>query len=311
MNRQISLFLLLSITFFNLLAQSPVQGDDLIKALGQRSSTSLVSQLENYIGDNYLNKGAQIIINNSKLTRIDLYNNKNVLMPDMSAFKGELPKGLTLESTIFEAKNALGEGYEEEGDKGGSYTLTKEFSLNDLDSWKMNIMFNRGRINIVSLIYVEGGRAGAEDAEMKAQTGLTGEDYFLMIRKNMYNFQVRTLMGLVGNADYAKRQQKVFLDAGLLIELSKNKTIDKLVMHQAGANDSYTGQTYKQYPYSLPFGLKFSDTKSLVTQKCGPPKKQNSNSMVYYEQNTEMQLFFANGKLQRVEIYKPEEEEKK
>lgn len=301
------LVLLLLFISVDLLAQSPVQGDDLVIALGQRSSTTLVSKLKNYINDDYTKKGAQIIISNSKLTRVDLYNDKNVLMPDMSAFNGKLPKGLTFTSTIFEAKKALGEGYEESGDKGSSYTLTKEFPLNDLDSWQMNIMYNRGRINIVSLIYVEKGRAGAEDAETLAKTGIAGEDYFLMIRKNMYNFQVKTLLGLVGNADYEASQQRVFLDSGLLIELSKKKTIDKLVMNKAGIKDSYTGKTYKQFPYALPFGIKFSDDKNLVIQKCGPPQQQNGESMVYFEQNTEMQLFFAGNTLQRVEIYKPEE----
>lgn len=290
------------------LSQAPVEGDELIKALGQRESTNLVSKLNSYIGEDFEEKGVQIIIAGSKLTRVDLYNDENVFLQNMKAFKGKLPLGLELTSTIFQAKNILKEGYEEEGNKGGSYTLTKEYPLNDLDAWQLNIMYNRGRLNLISLIYVEKGRANAENVEMEARTGLSPEDYFDMIRKNQYNFQVKTLLGLAGRADYESRFQRVFLQKGLMLVFSRKNTIDKIVLYSEGQNDTFTSKTYKQYPYALPFGLKFSDSRTLAQEKCGPAQEQNGNALVYKERNTEMQLFFSGGTLKRVEIYKPIEE---
>ncbi|MEX0810854.1 MAG: hypothetical protein WD048_01475 [Chitinophagales bacterium] len=310
MYRIVLLSILLLLPGAYLFAQSPVQGEDLIKALGQRQNTDLVSRLNNYIGEDHESKGAQIIISGSKLTRIDIYNDKNVLMQNMSAFKGDLPLGLKLSSTIFEAKKLLGEGYEEEGDKGGSYTLTKEFPLNELDAWQINIMYNRGRVNLVSMIFVEKGRAAAEDAEMISKTGLSGEDYFLMIRKNLYNFQVKTLLSHFGNPDYSKKNRRIYLDGGLEMQLSKYKTIEKLVMHPSGSREPLTGKTFKQFPLALPFGIKFSDNRNLIQEKCGQAPLQDGNSMTYFEQNTEMRLFFSGNTLSRVEIYKPEAEKK-
>lgn len=294
---------------FYMFAQSPVDGDDLQKALGQRQSTTMVSQLKDYIGEDYINKGAQIIISNSKLTRIDLYNEKNALFPDMKAFNGDLPLGLKFTNTIFETKKILSEGYEEEGDKAGTYTLIKDFPLNDLDSWTINIMYSRGRLGMISMIYVERGRADAESAEMVSRTGLSGEDYFLMIRKNLYNFQVKMLLEQMGYPDYSKKNVKVYLEKGFELRLSKAKTVEKLIMHPKGSLDKFTGERFKQYPLALPFGIKFSDTRQLAIDKCGPPKKQDGNSLTYFEQNAEMKLFFSGNTLSRIEINKPNEED--
>src|ERR1051325_8258971 len=93
--------------------ESPVQGDDLVKCLGQPRSGELVTKLNKFIGNkdtkeeiSFLNygKGIQVTIQQSIVKGIDLYNDNNPYSEEFKRFPGSLPLGISFDNTIFQAK---------------------------------------------------------------------------------------------------------------------------------------------------------------------------------------------------------------
>jgi hypothetical protein len=60
----------------------------------------------------------------------------------------------------------------------------------------------------------------------------------------------------------------------------------------------------------MPYNLKFSDTKEIVFQKAGTPKKQESNSLMYADSNAEVEVIFNGDKVYQVSIGIAEPEKK-
>ncbi len=294
--------LLLTLIVLPAIAQ-PVQGDDLIKLLGKRNSVSDIQSLERYIGNDFATRGIKLDITRNVLQTIDLYNNENPYLPEMQQFKGKLPKGLKFGSSIFDAKKSLGEGYKTEGEVTASLVLIKEFPLNAVDGYEISLDFQKGRLTIVTLKFVEGGAANQEEASSAATIGISNSDYFEMVKKNAYNLKYVTLKNAIGASYDADRTKQIFLKQGLAVYFNNKSMIEKMVFYSGGQPyEDRSGMKFGGFPVILPLGIKFTDTETIVRQKCGTPAGNENGALVYTQGIGKLLVYFSGGKVGRLEM---------
>lgn len=308
MKKIISIIFLFS--FLKITAQVPVEGDDLIKLISLRKGNDKVAAFENYIGDNVEAKGASITYDQNTVMRIDLYNSNNPFFPGAKPFAGKLPKDLDFTQTIFKAKALLGEGFEQDGEPANALTISKQYPLNDLDAVKITIDFRKGKMSMVTLQYQKGDAEKAADAE-SAQSGevvIRGDDYFFMIKKNIYNKEVEKFLGTLGYHDFEDRSIQMFIKKGVTIQFNQAKQIRKITFYSGGQPTSKRPANFSAFEGKMPYNLKFTDTKDVVIQKAGNPKINEGNRMVYIDANTEIEVLFNGDKVYQVSIGLPEKE---
>ncbi len=297
-------------SFFTLFAQAPVEGDELIKLISLRKGNDKVAAFENYIGGNIEEKGASITYDQNTVMRIDLYNSNNPFFPGATPFSGKLPKELDFSQTIFKAKALLGEGFEQDGEPANALTISKQFPLNDLDAVKITVDFRKGKMSMVTLLYQKGDAEKADDAEA-AQSGeivIRGDDYFFMVKKNIYNKEVEKFLSTLGYHDFEDRSIQMFIKKGVTIQFNQAKQIRKITFYSGGQPTSKRPAKFSAFEGKMPYNLKFTDTKDVVVQKAGNPKVDEGNRMVYSDANAEVEVLLNGDKVYQVSIGLPEKE---
>ncbi len=298
---------------YSIFAQAPVEGDELIKLIGLRKGNDKAAAFENYIGTNIEAKGASITFDQNVVMRIDLYNSNNPFFPGATPFAGKLPKDLDFSQTIFKAKALLGEGFEQDGEPAGALTISKQYPLNDLDAVKLTVDFRKGKMSMVTLMYQKGEAEKAADAEAAGEGGIIirGDDYFYMVKKNIYNKEVEKFLMTLGNHDFEDRSIQMFIKKGVTIQFNQAKQIRKITFYSGGQPSSKRPPDFAAFEGKMPFNLKFSDTKDVVIQKAGNPKTDEGNRMVYTDSNAEVEVILNSGKVYQVSIGIPGQIEKK
>lgn len=306
-----NIFLLLFLlSFAKANAQVPVEGDELIKLISLRKGNDKVTAFENYIGGNIEAKGASITYDQNTVMRIDLYNSNNPFFPGTTPFAGKLPKELDFSQTIFKAKALLGEGFEQDGEPANALTISKQFPLNDLDAVKITVDFRKGKMSMVSLLYQKGEAEKAADAEA-AKSGevvIRGDDYFFMIKKNIYNKEVEKFLGTLGYHDFEDRSIQMFIKKGVTIQFNQARQIRKITFYSGGQPTTKRPPKFSAFEGKMPYNLKFTDTKDVVIQKAGNPKIDEGSRMVYSDANAEVEILLNSGKVYQVSIGMPDKE---
>jgi hypothetical protein len=216
-----------------------------------------------------------------------------------------MPKGLDFSQTIFKSKALLGEGFEESGDIPTQYTLNKSFPLNELDAYIINISFEKGKMAVVSIIYRKGEAEKAEDADA-AQSGevvIRGDDYFFMIKKNIYNKEVEKFLSTLGYTDYEDRNVRMFIKKGVAIYFNAKRQIEKIVFYSGGQPTSKRIEKYAPFTGKMPYNLKFSDNREIVLQKAGKPTVDDGNKMIFIDNTgSEVEVLFSGSGINLVTI---------
>jgi len=286
-------------------AQAPVEGDDLIKLIGLRQGNDLVKKLDDYIGGSIETKGASITYDQSVVSRVDMYNSNNPFFPNSTPFPGKLPKGLDFTQTIFKAKSLLGEGFEEDGEMATDYTLSKSFPLNELDAYMMSLNFRKGKLAVVSIIYKKGDAEKAEDAdaEKTGEVVIRGDDYFFMVKKNLYNKEVEKLLLTLGYTDYEDRNVLMFIKKGISIHLNSKRQIEKIIFYSGGQLTSKRPDKFSPFQGKMPYNLKFTDARDIVLQKAGSPKADEGGKMIFADNTgAEVEVLFSGSTVYQVTI---------
>ncbi|GIV33277.1 MAG: hypothetical protein KatS3mg031_0812 [Chitinophagales bacterium] len=293
--------------------ESPVQGDDLLKCLGQPRNSEYVSKLNAFIGNkepkeeiSFLNygKGIQVNIERSIVKSIDLYNSNNPYSAEFKRFPGELPLGISFNHTIFQVKQRIGEGYETSGEVDGAFQLIKIFKLNENDDYKMVIEFNVGRMVVMSLSYIEGGAGGADTPEKveAAMAGFKGNDFFTMMRKNQYNLEYGRFRDLLGLPTYYSRTRQLFADKGVDVLFNSSGSIESITLYAGGQPTGYKDYVFKPYELDLPFGIRMENTRQALLKKLGEPASADGNLITYNERYALFQIAFKGDKIDYVRI---------
>lgn len=298
-------FLLLSLFA---IGQVPVEGDELIKIIGMRKGAGKVGELEKYLNDDIQGKGFSLTFDNNVLIRIDFYNKNNPYFSDLSPFSGKLPKGLSFENTVFKTKSIIGEGFKEDGEPANVLTLSKQFPLTDMDAVNISIEFRKGKMSMLALIMEKGGAEKAEDADKAKEGGIVirGDDYFFMVKKNIYNKEVENFISTLGYYDYSDRSILMYIQKGVTIQLNQAKQIRKITFYSGGQPSSKNPPSFLPFEGKMPYNLKFSDTPELVLQKAGTPKINTGGKMIFQDAMADVEILFANGKVYQVSIGLPE-----
>jgi hypothetical protein len=295
-------------------AQSPVDGDELIKLIGLRQNNDKVKKLDDYIGGNIEAKGASITYDQSVVVRIDLYNNNNPFFQNTTPFAGALPKGLDFSQTIFKAKAILGEGFEEDGDIPTAYTLSRKFPLNDMDAYKLSLDFRKGKMSMVSVIYQKGDAEKAEDADA-AKSGevvIRGDDYFFMVKKNIYNKEVEKFISTLGYSDFEDRSMRMYIKKGVTLHFNQKRQIEKITFFSGGQPTSKRPDKFSPFEGKMPYNLKFTDTREVVLQKAGKPAVDEGNKMIFADNTgAEVEVLFIGSKVYQVCIRIAENKQEK
>jgi hypothetical protein len=309
-------FYLLVIIFvfcIKLAAQPPVEGDELIKLIGLRQNNDKVRKLEEYIGSNIEGKGASITYDQNVVVRIDLYNSNNPFFQNTIPFAGKLPMGLDFSHTIFKAKAILGPGFEEDGEIPGAYSLSKKFPLNDLDAYKLNLDFRKGKMSMVSVIYLKGEAEKAEDAaaDQADKPVIRGDDYFLMVKKNIYNKEVEKFIATLGFPDYEDRNIRMYIKKGVSINFNQQRQIEKITFYSGGQPTSRRPDKFAAFEGKMPYNLKFTDSREVILQKAGKPVVDDGNKMIFADNSgAEVEVQFSGSKINQVCIRIAEQEKK-
>jgi hypothetical protein len=304
--------LLFLILFQNIYAQSPVEGDALIQLISLRKGNDKVAALENYIGGNPEAKGASITFDQNIVTRVDLYNSNNPFFQNTTPFAGKLPKELDFTQTIFKAKAQLGDGFEQDGEPANVLTLSKQFPFNDLDAVRVIVEFRKGKMSMVSLVYQKGEAEKAADAEAvkEGEIIIRGDDYFYMVKKNVFNKEVEKFLLTLGEYDFEDRSIRMFIKKGVTIQFNQAKQIRKITFYSGGQPSTKRPPSFAAFTGKMPYSLKFSDTKEIIFQKAGTPKKQENNSLIYADDNAEVEVILNGDKVYQVSIGIAEPEKK-
>ena len=299
------LLLSLSLFIFSLAVDAqPVDGDKLLSLLGKRQNVTMVSQLNDWIGEGYMERGIRLIFDDSKkLTSIDIYNDKNPYMVEMQKFPGELPLGLLFEHRIVHAKKILGENYTTEGEPSSGLMLIKEFPLDEVDGYEISLDFQVGRLVAVTLKFVESGALSSAETNSIAKTGIRGEDYFTLMKKNAYHLKFKQLNEAIGAPYHTERNKSLYIKQGLGVYFNKDAAIEKMIFYSAGFPcEERPGMLYAEYPIILPYGIKFTDTRQIVIEKCGPPAAEENGALVYKQGLGKLMVFFSGGKVSKLEM---------
>lgn len=292
--------------------QSPVEGDDLIKCLGQPKTGELVSKLNNFIGNkdakeeiSFLNygKGIQVNIQKTIVTSIDLYNEDNPYSAEFKRFPGKLPLDISFDFTIFKTKQKMGEGFETTGEVEETMQLLKVFRLNENDDYRMTVEFKVGRMIMMSLTYIEGGAGGSDSTGggSRAENGFTGNDFFTMMKKNKYNLEFSRLAGLLGNSTFENRTRRLYADDGVDV-VFKDGGIQRITLYAGGQSCDYKGMNFQPYQFDLPYGLRMENTKSAIIKKLGSPVSESGNEITYKERITNFSIGFKGEKIDYVKF---------
>lgn len=264
----------------SLMAQvPPIQGDDLMTALGQRKSTFSSRELLTFVGANGNPKGIKINFVNNKLARIELYNDDNPWGADIRRFRGGLPKNISFDDDIKTTKQKLGNGFEVSGDVETMYYVTKNYQMSTGDTCQLNAEFSKGRMINFALIFYPGSGEVGEDGN-KYVLPITGWDYLTMVKKNTYNKQLNTLLSLVGSPTFKNRTTLVYSEAGVEILFNKYQQVDWLNFYSSGTSE-VGSQSMKKCELPLPMEVKFGDTRSNVTSRLGEPASTDGNKLIY------------------------------
>jgi hypothetical protein len=280
----------------------PFKGDEWINLLGKREATAEVAKVLSYVGDNGNPKGMKITIQNDIVTRLDFYNDDNPWGADIQRFAGTLPKGLEITSTIAKAKEKLGEGFETEGEVSGTYTLHKNFELNNVDAYQVNLEYLSGRLNAIGLIYMQGDAKKFDQTGTLVKGGIKGDDVLHLVKKNIYSKIYEDLQTAIGPPNHEERYLRVFATGGVEINFGQDLNISKVIMY-SGGQPTPKGHipTYSPYTLQMPYGLRFEDSRADVITKAGQPTKEEDGAMVYNDGYTSIKVF-VNGKVSRVEL---------
>ncbi len=308
------IFLLCTSVCFVLNAQeSPVQGDELLKILGQPRNSEIATKLNNFIGNkeskediSFLNygKGVQVNIERSIVKGIDLYNDNNPYSTEFKKFHGKLPLEIAFENTIFQVKQKIGEGFESSGEVSSSYQLIKVFKLNENDDYRMTVEFSTGRLIMVSLSFIEGGAGGADTPEKQqsASKGFYGNDFFTMIRKNQYNLEFTRFREILGYPTFENRSRKLWVEQGVEVTFSADGSIAGISLYSGGQPSNHQGMNFSPYLLDLPYGIRMENTKSALMKKLGQPHSQVGSTVIYKERHVDFQIAFKGEKIDFVKI---------
>lgn len=292
--------------------ESPVQGDELLKCLGQPRNGDLVSQLNKFIGNkdpkeeiSFLNygKGIQINISESAVKSIDLYNDANPYGAEFKRFPGDLPLGISFENTIYQTKQKMGEGYETVGDVESTLQLIKHFRLNENDDYRMTVEFKTGRMIMMSLAYIEGGAAGSDmpgNENSGKEAGFRGNDFFTMMRKNKYNLEFSRLCALLGVPAFENRTRRLYADDGVDVHFGKDGSIQRITLYSGGQPCDYKDMHFQPYVLDLPYGMRMENTKSAIIKKLGTPASESGSTITYKERITNFIIAFRGEKIDYV-----------
>lgn len=284
-------------------AQPPVEGDDLIRLIGMRQNNDKVKALESYIAGDIVGKGISITYEQNVVIRIDIYNHNNPFFQHTTPFVGKLPMGLDFSQTIFKAKSILGPGFEEEGEIPGTYLLSKKFPLNELDAYRIFIDFRKGKMSMVSIVYLKGEAEKAEDVQA-AEAGeivIRGDDYFLMMKKNIYNKQVQQFLSTLEYPDYEDRSIRMYIKKGVTIGFNSQRQIENITFYSGGQPSSKKPERFSAFQGKMPYNLKFTDTKELVLQKAGRPSVEEGNKMIFADNTgAEVEILFSGSTVSQV-----------
>lgn len=293
-------------------AQVPVEGDELLKLISLRKGNDKVNALENYIGGSIETTGASITFDQNVVIRVDLYNSNNPFFPNSTPFAGKLPKELDFTQTIFKAKSILGEGFEEDGEPANVLTISRQFPFNELDAIKISVDFRKGKMSMVSIIYQQGEAEKAEDAETakEGEVVIRGDDYFFMIKKNVYNKEVEKFLSTLGNHDYLDKSIRMFIKKGVTFQFNQANLIKKITFFSGGQNSSKKPEKFTGFDGKMPYNLKFTDTKEIVKQKAGSAKIDDGNKMTYLDSNCQIDIIFNGNTVSEVSIGIPDEAKK-
>ena len=277
--RSIVICILVSISLSSLFAQvPPVQGDDLITALGQRKSSMTSRELLAFEGANGNPKGIKLNFINNRLARIELYNDDNPWGEDIRQFRGGLPKNINFSDDIKTAKQKLGNGFEVSGNVESNYYVTRNYQLQSGDTCQVNLEFINGRLINLALIYFEG--SGVGDDGKPTGFPITGWDYLVMVKKNSYNKQLGTLFTLVGYPTYKDRTSLVYGEAGVEILFNKYQQVEWLNFYSSGTSQ-VGGQNMSKCELPLPMDVKFGDNISSISSRLGQPDSRDANKLIY------------------------------
>jgi hypothetical protein len=309
------LLLLICFSLCSFAQESPVQGDDLLKVLGQNKNSDFAVQLNEYIGNkstkediSFLNygKGVQVNIEESKIKKIDLYNDENPYSTEFKKFQGKLPLDLSFENTIHQAKMKIGEGYEVTGDVMGIYQVNKTMKLNDDDDYRLSVEFTTGRMVSVSLTYLEAGEGAAEGEEGGEEKPVNnnifkGNDFFTMMHKNTYNRQFVLFTRLFYAPAHKDATKMIYVKEGVDIRF-EDDAIQSITLYSGGQQSDYKGMTFGTYVFDLPHGMRMENTRSGVLKKLGTPVSDNGSVVTYRERAAELQIAFKGEKIDWVKI---------
>lgn len=277
----------------------PVQGDDLMKALGQRKSTLTSRDLLTFAGANGNPRGIKLNFINNKLARIELYNDDNPWGNDIRRFRGGLPKNISFDDDIKTAKQKLGNGFEVSGDVESSYYVVKNYQLETGDTCQINLEYINGRLVNLALIHYEGSGTG-EDGKT-AGIPITGWDYLVMIKKNSYNKQLGTLFTLVGYPTFKNRTTLVYGEAGVEILFNKYQQVEWLNFYSSGTSQ-VGGQNMSRCELPLPMDVKFNESTGAITSRLGPPASYDGNKLIYNVEYARVYITVAGGGVSFVQV---------
>lgn len=306
-------FLLIVFTAFAAIlhAQTPVQGNDLPRLLGQFKSAAQVQSMEKYIAGDFESRGIKLNFSSEGLlTRIELYNDKSPWGDNIQQFKGTMPLGLTFTDNIATAKKKFGEGFEVDGEVAKTYYVMKRFELDNINSYKLSAEYMGGRFISLTMILEEGGSGDLMEDGTVNKTGFKGENLISMVKKYKANLELQKLVELFDTFyTYSDKTHIIYANKGLEVITDYQGVIQEVIVYSGGQQTS-VGHTTQAFPYPLPYGIKFQDSKSDVVSKLGPPLGEDKGGTYYNFGPSRMSVFFGANKVSKVVIsinpdYKP------
>lgn len=302
MKNLLTIVLLLSVSLAVMGQESPYQGDNFMTLLGLRKTNGHIAKMNLYIGGDPDGKGVKLTIVDNICIRVDIYNDNNPWGPNIKRFQGELPKGLTFEDKIPEAKQKLGNGFNADGDVFSNYFVSKTFLLESNDTCLMNLEYTNGRLTTVSLAYIKSAANEKEEEKKNApEPPIYGEDILIMIKKNQYNHEYVKLTQTLGYPSYADRYVRVYADGGVEFHFNKDKQIEWVYLYSGGVGGA-GGQNMSKYKLPLPYGAEFGESQSSIMSKLGQPDGTEGNMIYYNENYARVYYQFLGGKLSIVKV---------
>lgn len=303
--RAFAIKLLLVLFPLAVLAQdAPVKGDDWISLLGQRNTAPAVAKVLSYIGDNGNPKGLKVTVQDSKVTRVDFFNKDNPWGADIKRFEGVMPKGITFDNNIAQCKKLLGEGFEFEGEISETYTLHKNFEMNSEDAYQINLEFLTGTLNSVALVLIPGGAKKFTQSGEENKTGIDGDDFLWLIKKNQYNKTYQDMQAAIGPPNVEERQTHIFANGGVEVLFDEGLNISSITFFSGGQAISKGHiKTYQPFTLPLPFGIKFGDSQQDIISKAGQPSGTGEDGSMEYKQDyAQLNVGFSAGKVVTVRV---------